>query len=266
MVQKSKGNGWQIIAAISFVVMVVVNGLANALPLNGQNTGQVSDKYPNLFVPAPYTFGIWGLIYLLLLGYTLFQLGLFRKKNVSEMSWALTQKIAPLHLLASLVNAGWIFAWHYDQIALSMALMVLLLVTLILIRRQIPIRGLTWKERLLMQVPFSIYFGWITVATIANATALLVSIGWQGFGLSDVAWTVIILLIGAAIAIAAIVRNRDAAYGLVPMWAYAGILARRTGTQPQYPVIAVALVACLAVFVAVEGYILLSGKKNAVRA
>lgn len=258
MFANKKYSSLRIFTAITFVIMVIVNGLANALPINGQNTGEISDYYANLFAPAGYTFAIWGLIYILLFIYTLYQLGIFTNSN-NQSNTELLDKIGVIFSVSSIINTIWIFAWHYKVIWLSLILIVLMLIGLILINREIKKKHLTFKEKLLVRLPFSVYFGWITVATIANVTTFLVSVNWDGFGISESIWTVIILSVGFLIASAVIRFNRDIAYGLVVIWAYTGILVKhssKAGFAGAYPSVIGVVSVCIAFLVVVEIYTL----------
>ncbi|GMX58506.1 MAG: hypothetical protein MCSN_1600 [Candidatus Microsyncoccus archaeolyticus] len=237
----------KILAGLSYVAMVTVNSLANILPINNQTTGAVSDAYPNLFAPAGVTFSIWGLIYLLLAGYVIFQ---FTKG--SQKKEELIKKINPLFIATSLVNIAWIFSWHYDYIGLSVILISTLLVLLIKIADILCKEQFTGSEKLFISAPFSIYFGWITVATIANITTFLVSLGWNGFGIADFIWTSIILLIGALIGILRLNKDKNIAYGLVLIWAYLGILLKHfsvAGFNGKYPIVIATVIVCLVLFV-----------------
>lgn len=242
----------QICAAVAYVLMIVMNALANLLPINGITTGQVSDAYPNLFAPAGLTFAIWGVIYLLLAGFILYQLGLLQDRR-GAMKPHLLHKVAVLFTVSSLANVAWIFSWHYRLIPLSMFLMVIILLSLINIVQAIGYRHLSQREKLLVRLPFSVYLGWITVATIANATTLLVSWGWKGFGLSEPVWAIIMIFTGTLIGGATTLRNRDAAYGLVLVWAYLGIILKHTsatGFAGQYPLVIAATALCLLILAA----------------
>jgi hypothetical protein len=212
---------------------------ANALPINELTTGQISDFYPNLFALAGWTFAIWGLIYMLLAGYTLYQLGVFQD-NTDTARGKLLNKIGILFSISSIANAAWIFAWHYRVVPLSLILIVVILVCLILINQRINQEQLSAKEKLFIVLPFSVYFGWITVATIANATVLLVSLNWQGLGLTEPIWASIIIILGFLIGAVTMLKNRGVAYGLVIVWAYASILSKHISTDGfggQYPLI-----------------------------
>lgn len=232
---------------VTYIAMVVVNFLANSLPINNRSTGDISNDYPNLFAPAGIAFSIWGLIYLLLAGYVVFQ---FVTK--SEKTEGLLKKINPLFIATSVANSVWIFAWHYDVIGLSVLIMAAILVLLIKIADILRKEQFTALEKLFIWAPFSIYFGWITVAAIANITIFLVSIGWNGFGISAFIWTCAILLIGATIGILRMQKDKNTAYGLVLVWAYLGILLKHlsaNGFNGQYPSIIITIIACLVLFV-----------------
>ncbi len=260
--KKSNPLSTKILVVVTFAAMLTANALANILPINGKSTGEVSDSYANLFAPAGVTFSIWGLIYLLLGAYTIFQLDFYKVRERSE-SGELLGKIGLVFAISSIANTGWIFAWHYDMILLSMGLMIIILFSLIWINREIRKVSLTDKEYLFIRLPFSIYFGWITVATIANATVYLVSIGWNGFGLDPVWWTVIILIVGILIGILTMFSNKDMPYGFVLIWAYVGIFIKHTseaGFNGQYQAVINTVLACLALLLAAEAYVFFSRK------
>lgn len=253
-----------IIVLITYVIMVTVNALANILPINGIGTGDISDSYANLFAPAGLTFAIWGLIYLLLLGHSIYQL-VYREKlfNNEAYKW-----IGFWFTFSSVINTIWIFAWHYEVIWMSLLLMILILVSLIKINMQLRNVNGTLIESLFIKIPFAVYFGWITVATIANVTTFLVSIEWNGFGISEVIWTDIMILIGSVIGFFAILYYRSISYGLVIIWAYLGIYIKHTSPEffnNQYPSVIVTVIVSLAIVIA-GGIIMLKikSKKRAV--
>ena len=241
----------RISAGVAYVAMVAVNYLANGLPINNRSTGEISDAYPNIFTPAGLAFSIWGLIYLLLAGYVLYQFISFRKESGQKKEGFL-KKINILFIATSLANISWIFAWHYDFIGLAVLLMAGLLVLLIKIADILRAERLTAQEKLFISTPFSVYFGWITVAAIANITVFLVSIGWNGFGIADFIWTSMILLVGALIGVLRLRKDKNIAYGLVLIWAYLGILFKHLsagGFGGQYPSVIATVMVCLVLFV-----------------
>jgi len=240
----------KIIAGVTYIAMVIVNFLANGLPINNRSTGEISDAYPNLFAPAGLTFSIWGLIYLLLAGYVLYQFIPFGEKG-GQKKEELLKKVNIFFIVTSLANISWIFAWHYDFIALSVLIMATLLIFLIKIADSIRVEQLTRQEKIFISIPFGVYFGWITVAAIANVTVFLVSVGWNGFGIADFIWTSIVLLIGALIGILRMHKDRNVAYGPVLIWAYLGILFKHlsaSGFNGHYPSIIVTVIVCLVLF------------------
>ncbi len=212
---------------LGFLGTVVINGLANAIPLNNKTTGELSDQYPNLFVPAGLTFSIWGLIYLLLAIFAIYQLIYALRKNTQSASFL--ERIGMLFFVSSVANIGWIFAWHYEIVPLSLLIMLILLGSLIAIyvRLNIGRAESTKAEKYLVHLPFSIYLGWITIATIANATALLVHLNWNRFGLSEQFWAVAVIVVGIAIALTILFYRKDIFYCLVIDWALIGILIKR---------------------------------------
>jgi benzodiazapine receptor len=216
----------QIVVLLSTAAVIVVNGLATALPLNDLTTGEISDRFEVYFVPAGYVFSIWGVIYLALIGYSIYQALPSQRENPSM------QRTGWLYVLSCIANIAWLFLWHYEFFELTLVAMIALLLLLIAIYLRLEtgrIRvstGETW----LAQVPFSIYLGWITVATIANVTSLLDYLNWNGWGLSPELWAVIMLVAGAIIASAVSVIRGDVAYVLVVVWAFAGIAVKHSGT------------------------------------
>lgn len=247
------------LVAVTFIAMITMNVLANALPLNGRNTGEVSNAYPSLFTPAGVTFSIWSLIYLLLGAHVLYQLGMFRDGPETPVQSALLNRVGVLFSISSIVNTAWIFAWHYDYIAISAVLTSVILICLALISVTLRNANLVGRQRWLIGLPFSVYFGWATVATVANITVLLVKYKWDGFGLPDSTWAVIIVGVAMAIGTVTMLRNRDVAYGLVLIWAFGGILLRQLsagGLDGRYPQVITAVVASLVIFVIAEVLVL----------
>jgi hypothetical protein len=232
-----------ILNIIGFMGVLVVNTLATTLPINNKTTGQLSDQYPNLFVPAGLTFSIWGIIYILLAMFTVYQI--IEALNFSEDHPGIHKKIGFLFFITCLTNVGWIFAWQYELVALSVVIMLIFLATLITIylRLQIGKSEASKTEKYLVFLPFSVYLGWISIATIANITAFLVNIHWGGWGLNEQFWAVTLIIVGIALAIAMLFRQRDIYYCLVVDWALLGILIKRLSlsTAPAQSVIVICI-------------------------
>ncbi len=211
-----------------FVGVIAVNGAANALPINGLTTGAVSDLYPNLFTPAGFAFSIWGLIYLGLLAF------LVRILVTSDTQ--LVGKLFPWFAINSLANMAWIFAWHNLFVTLSMVLMLVLLMSLVFITKQLKQQTAPSKETRFFSAVFEVYLGWITVATVANFTALLVAFNWSAFGISEAHWVLMILPVIVLVATVVYFKHSSWVYLLPIIWALYGIHAKHLGVfQGQFP-------------------------------
>jgi benzodiazapine receptor len=222
----------QSVNLLAVIATIVINGLANALLLNGQTTGEISDRFQVYFVPAGYVFSIWGLIYVGLIAFAIYQALPSQRDNPR------LRRIGYLFALSCVANIAWLFLWHYEIFPLTLVAMVALLLLLIAIYLRLDIgrAQVSTAEKWLVHVPFSIYLGWITVATIANVTSLLDYLNWSGWGISPETWTVIMLVAAVGIASAVSLTRGDVVYMLVIVWAFAGIAVKHAGT----PVVATA--------------------------
>jgi hypothetical protein len=216
-----------LINLLGFLVTIVLNGLANGLPINGKTTGELSDMYPNLFVPAGVTFAIWGLIYTLMLVFIVYQfLAAFRKKANTQV----VKTVGIWYFVSSLANALWIVAWHYELPALSLLIMIAILVSLlkIYLRLVFDKSRIPRQERIYVFPLFSIYLGWICVATIANVTAVLVDAGWDGGLLSEATWAIIMIAVAIGVGLFFLISKRDYLFTIVVVWALYGIYLKRS--------------------------------------
>ncbi|CAJ1585441.1 tryptophan-rich sensory protein [[Mycobacterium] wendilense] len=232
-VQSRTGKGPLLAVAVvvATVAMLVVNGMANAMQINGQSTGDVTRGYEVYFIPAGYAFSIWSLIYVGLIAYTGY-LGwsVFRGRDADT-----AVAIAPLYILTAVANASWLLSWHYNQFPLSMLVMVVLLVTLIVIYRMLAARPAASRLELwTVHIPFRVYLGWISVATIANATITLDDAGWNGFGISEPTWGVIMIVVATALGLVMSFMYADAAYVAVLVWALVAVAVRLSDTTSVF--------------------------------
>jgi hypothetical protein len=213
---------------ISFAATVLVNGLAGSTTiLGGKSTAEISDANPTLITPAGYVFSIWGVIYILLGIFVVFQaLPSQREKGFQE-------RIGWLFVLSSMVNIAWLFLWQFEYLSSSVVLIFLLLATLIAIylRLNIGKSTVSSREKLAVHLPFSVYLGWITIASIANVGVASVSLKWNGFGISQETWALLVVIIAVIITLLVIVMRKDVAYGLVVIWALLGIAVKQSGNQ-----------------------------------
>ena len=213
---------------LAFLFTVLVNGLAGSTTIiGGTNTAQVSDANPTLVTPAGYVFSIWGIIYILLGIFVVFQ------ALPSEKGKDYQKRIGWLFVLSSLLNIAWLFLWQFAYLSVSVVLMFLLLATLIAIylRLNIGKSQASRREKLAVHLPFSVYLGWITIASIANVAATLVSVNWDGFGISPETWATLIVIVALLITLLMIAIRKDVAYGLVIIWALVGIAVKQSENQ-----------------------------------
>jgi hypothetical protein len=214
----------QIANLLTVILALVVNILASALPLNGQNTGEISDRFQVYFVPAGYVFAIWGIIYLGWIAFTIFQFQPAQKESPR------LRRLGYLFAIGNIANAAWLFCWHYNLFGLSVLVMLVLLGLLLagylrLHVNQTPVSPLEYWS---VDVLFSVYLGWITVATVANITDWLYFIGWDGFGIPAQTWAVIMLAVASLLGLGMATTRRDVGYLAVLVWAFAGIAVKQT--------------------------------------
>lgn len=223
----------QVFNILAFIGVIIMNYLAVNLPINGVTTGELSDMYPNLFVPAGLTFSVWGVIYLFLLVYIISQsLSLFNGKKAPDF----VERIGSLFLVNCLANMAWIVVWHYQMPLIALGIMFVILGSLIGIYQNLEIgkRKVSTRELWTAHVPFSLYLGWISIATIANFTTVLVDMGWQGGPIGEDVWAIIMIIVGGLLGLFVLTTRRDVAFGLVLTWAILGIYIKRTATEPVY--------------------------------
>jgi hypothetical protein len=250
-----KSGTLAILNILGLILVLLVNTLANTLPLNGLNTGQVSAMYPNLFVPAGFTFSIWSVIYVLMIGFTATSVRWLWHVPGSVIG-KLCREVSPLFIFSCIANASWIIVWHHLQVGLSLVIMLALLYLLILIYIRLqPYRGsLTGLKKIFLYSFFVVYLGWISVATIANATALLVSIKWGGFGLHPAIWSMTMMAVAIFLAILFIWKRKDHAYAWVVAWALVGINGSQGELMPSIGQLALGGTALIFLFSALTLY------------
>jgi hypothetical protein len=219
---------------VTTVIAVFFNMLASSGFINDVTPGELSDNLPNLFVPAGITFSIWGVIYLLLFLFIGYQARVIVKKDVGRLNYL--QRIGWFFVLSNFANIAWIFSWHYEIVSISVIFMVLLLASLITIYLRLEIGKYSYttslKDRFFFTVPFRVYLGWITVATISNVTAFLVWMGVEPYNTTAVILTIIMILIATFITILIMYTRRDIIFGSVIIWAFIGIVIKRL--NPEY--------------------------------
>ncbi len=243
----------QIGNTVAFILMILVNYLSNTGIFNNNTMADVSEKYENLFTPAGYAFSIWGLIYLALLGFIIYQnRGLF--KNVTD-SWPVNE-IGWWFMISCAANSFWIIAWLYDYIGLSVFLMIVLLFSLIKIiwNTRMELDDLPLKKIALVWWPFCLYSGWISVALIADISAWLTKIKWNGFGISAETWTIIMMLIAGILNLLITWKRNMREFALVGAWALVAIAVNNKSSHQPVFFVAIAIAVILVISTFIHGY------------
>jgi hypothetical protein len=241
-----------LVAGNSLVVIatIIVNALAVILPLNGKTTQSLSDNIPNLFVPAGITFSIWSIIYTFLIILMIYQILSLSKKQPYSTDYI--EKIGIWFIISSLANITWIFLWHYEFVTVSLLAMLVLFVSLLLIylKLDINLSAASLKEKIAVHTTISIYLGWITVATIANVTAVLVKLNVGELFLGQSTWAVLVIAVATLISVLVLIQRKDIAYTLVIIWALLGIAIKRSNPDPIYGTqMYIAITAAIGIFV-----------------
>jgi translocator protein len=213
----------QIANVLSVILALTVNVLANVLPLNGQNTGEISDRFHVYFVPAGYVFAIWGIIYIGWVAFIIYQARPELKESPRLRS------LGYFFALSCVFNATWLFCWHYNQFGLSVIVMLALLASLIIsyLKLNIGQTPVSNVGKWSVDIPFSVYLGWISVATIANISDWLYLIKWDAFGIAPQVWAVIMLGVASLLGLWVTLSRRDSGYTFVLVWSFVGIAVKQ---------------------------------------
>jgi benzodiazapine receptor len=219
----SKDSTRQLANILSVALALTVNILASALPLNGQNTGEISDQFKVYFVPAGYVFAIWGIIYIGWIAFAIYQARPTQRENLR------LRNLGYWFALSGVFNAAWLFCWHYNQFGLSVLVMLGLLISLIVsyLKLDVGRTSVSAAEKWSVDIPFSTYLGWISVATIANISDYLYFINWDGFGIAPQTWAIIMIVVASLLGIIMTFTRRDSAYAFVLAWSFAGIAVKQ---------------------------------------
>lgn len=219
----SKDTLRQFANLLSVILALTINVLASALPLNGQNTGEISDRFQVYFVPAGYVFAIWGIIYIGWIAFTIFQFRLSQKESPR------LRRLGYMFALSGVANAAWLFTWHYNFFGLGVLVMLSLLGLLIAsyLRLDVNRSSASGAEWWSVDLLFSIYLGWITVATVANVTDWLYLVGWNGYGIAAPTWAAIMIAVASVLGLLMALTRRDAGYLFVLVWSFVGIALKQ---------------------------------------
>lgn len=239
----------QILNIVAFLLVIAFNYISNTGAINGETMGTVSAEYNNLFTPAGYAFSIWGLIYLSLAGFVIYQI-------VSIRGRAEAEKIGWWFIISSVLNIAWIFAWLNHLLGLSVLIMVLLLFSLIMIilKTHMELDDAPLSTIAFVWWPFSFYSGWITVALIANIAAWLTASGWEGFGISEITWTIIMILAALAINLLITWTRNMREFALVGAWGMVAVGIANRGENEIIFLTALIAAGILVISSGIHGY------------
>ncbi|MDJ0799284.1 MAG: tryptophan-rich sensory protein [Calothrix sp. MO_167.B12] len=248
----------QIVTFVAIVTAFVVNVISNIFPAGGINIGEISNTLFKdvLIIPANYAFAIWGVIYLGLFAFAIYQLLPNQRQDAD-----LRQVGYPI-AIASLIQCIWVYLFLYRLFTISVVAMLLILLPLIVayLRLRVSKKTVSRSKKWYVHRPISIYLGWISVATIVNVACALYSQGWNGWGISPEIWTIVMLVIASAIAGLIAIRGEDIVYPGVTVWALVAI-AIKHGNIPILRIIAILCAIALVGMVSLK-YLPLS-RKNA---
>lgn len=262
-VVRRSGSHLVILNMIGYILVIVVNGLANALPLNGITTGDISDLYPNYFTPAGFTFGIWGAIYLLLGIFILRQTAYYFRYGSVPVE---VEKIGFVFLFSCFMNMAWIIAWHFLYISLSFIIMLFLLTSLVIIYLRLRDghlagrRAASFLDFWSMHAPFRLYLGWITAATLANLTVLLIHRGFDAMTTAGMVWAVTMVFVAMVLGLLVLIAKRDLIYTSVLLWTFVGILYKRINA-PEL-VLPVVIMAGVGIIMLLYGFLRVKATSN----
>lgn len=244
----------QISNIIGFILVIIVNALGGSGNLNGTSIADISNANPNLFTPAGYAFSIWGFIYLLLLGFIIYQSrSLFKPVRDDEFilrtGWWFT--------LSCFANIMWIIFWVYGFMDFSILAIFVLLFSLLMIvmKNRMELWDAPISVIAFLWWPFVFYSGWVTVASIANVSAYLTSINWDALGYSEVSWAVTMIIIAGIINLAVTWQRNMREFALVGAWALIAISVANWDTSPTVANSALIVAVILIISSSYHGYI-----------
>jgi len=260
MENSTKKLALQIGNILAFIATVIINLLANALPFNGVTTGDLADAYPNLLVPAGYVFSIWFIIYVLIGLFAIYQAKDLFKSEKEELPFI--EKIGPYFILAAIGNISWIFFWHYQVFFLPLIAILVLFFSLLMIYKRLNIAAsdAPRNEKIFIHLPISVYFGWLTVATVAQITALLVETGFPSFGILAEILTILVIAVLVLIGLLTIFTRRDIAYGLVLVWASVGIFVKQLALNLLIAIAGLIAAIIIAIGIIYTSYLMMQSK------
>ncbi|HEY5463334.1 MAG TPA: hypothetical protein VIJ95_08760 [Hanamia sp.] len=244
----------QIANGFALVSTIIINYLSNTGVFNGKTVAQISDKYQNYFTPAGYAFSIWGLIYLGLLAFVIYTgRSLFKK---IEDEWPVLE-IGWWFVISCIANSCWVIAWLYDYTGLTVIIMVIMLISLvkIILNTRMELDDLPLKKIAFVWWPFCIYSGWISVALIADVAAYLTKINWNGFGITQIGWTILMICVAGILNLFITWKRNMREFAIVGVWALVAIAVANWNVAESLVIAPLVVAIILFINIAIHGYI-----------
>lgn len=250
----SKDTIRQITIVIATIITILVNLFSSFI--TGKSVAEISNRFPVPVTPAGWAFSVWGIIYIGLIAYAIYQALPAQRTNPR------LRRIGYWYLLSCVANIAWLFLWSNELITLSLVAMVVLLLSLITLYLKADMNrsNIDRVERWCVNIPFGIYMGWITVATIVNVTVVLYNQGWNGLGIAPEIWTAILLVVGTVIALSVGITRVDIAYIATVVWAYSAILVKNIPTPT------IAITASVMIAILILGIVFIAIRRKQLRA
>lgn len=238
--------------SITFILSIFINYWVNTDAYKGKSVGEISNQYDSLITPAPYTFSIWGIIYLSITAFIVYQWYIAKTGKGIE-----TLQLTGFWLaLANILNTFWIIAWTHNYIGLSVFLIIGLLLCLIMLTVRLNLECWDAPIRTIVLVwwPITIYLGWVVLATVANFAAFFISMGWKGEHLGETIWAMQMIFIAVIIYVLLIYYRNMREAALVGIWGFTGILMKQWGQNELVAYSSIAAIIILLISAAIHGY------------
>ena len=258
-----KDTALKITVLLSYIVMVIITVISFVVKVNGRTVMETIASYPNLFAPSRYAFFVLSLSNILLLAFSIYQLGIFKKKHNNEKEILHDSRIACLTI--NVLNISWLIAWHYDYLALSVLILFGIVMTLRVYGLLLKNETLTFKEKVLLGLPFNLLFAWTTLLAVTNTFILLDSLRWEGFGFSKTMWVIVVMILITLLAVKQILHNKNLVYGITFLWVYVAILVRQVSKSElhsEYPFIILTTICGIIILIGANGALLVKSMKK----
>lgn len=236
----------------SLLLTLVVSYLSNTDLIGQTSVGGVSERYSTVITPAAYAFSIWGLIYLLLLGFVGYQWYSWIKNEHSDV----VDRTGYYFILSNLANASWVIAWVNGYIGISVGFILVLLGSLIKLVQRLNLEKWDAPFPIILFVwwPIVIYFGWVILAAVLNIQVFIVSLGWDQETLSAEIFGAVLLALSTVVYLYLIYSRNLRESAVVGAWGLAAIAVRQSDVNPVVTGVAVVSATVLLINVMIHAF------------